>query len=93
MSPDKIQLSTLKGEGELANLELDEQVLMDVIELPTWLRITVASCNRVAIKVMFRKVKDIKGSQDIHLSPGVIYKKNKKTEPISHSVKEICKFF
>ena len=51
MSPDKINVSTLRGEGELSNLELDERVLMELIDLPTWLRLTKAICNRVAIKV------------------------------------------
>ena len=44
-------MSAIKGEGELSNLELDEAVLTDLLELPTWLKITRASCNRVAIKV------------------------------------------
>lgn len=35
LSPDKINLSTLKGEGQLTNLELDEEVLQNVLELPT----------------------------------------------------------
>ena len=52
LSPDKIQISTLKGEGELSNLELDEMVLMDVMDLPTWMKLTKAFCNRVSIKVI-----------------------------------------
>ena len=51
LSPDKIHVSTLRGEGELSGLELDEQVLTQVLDLPTWLRISKATCNRVAIKV------------------------------------------
>ncbi|KAI8481717.1 UHRF1-binding protein 1-like [Branchiostoma belcheri] len=50
LSVDKISLSTLKGEGELANLELDEIVLQDVLDLPTWVTIKKATCNKVAIK-------------------------------------------
>ncbi|GAB1600654.1 UHRF1-binding protein 1-like isoform X2 [Argonauta hians] len=57
LSPDKISLSALKGEGELANLELDETVLMDILELPTWLRLSKAICNRVAIKIQWTKLK------------------------------------
>lgn len=35
----------------MSNLELDEEVLTDLLELPTWLKITRAFCNRVAMKV------------------------------------------
>lgn len=51
MSPDKINLSTLKGEGELSNLELDEVVLMELLDLPTWMKLSKAVCNRLSIKV------------------------------------------
>ncbi|XP_014780319.1 bridge-like lipid transfer protein family member 3A isoform X2 [Octopus bimaculoides] len=57
LSPDKISLSALRGEGELANLELDETVLMDILELPTWLKLSKAICNRVAIKIQWTKLK------------------------------------
>lgn len=57
LSPDRINLSAIKGEGELSNLELDEEVLTDLLELPTWLKITRASCNRVAIKIQWTKLK------------------------------------
>ena len=58
LSPDKIHLSTLKGEGDLSNLELDEAVLMEVMDLPTWLKLTSARCNRVALKVPWTKLKN-----------------------------------
>ena len=51
LSPDKINLSTLKGEGQLSHLELDEEVLQNVLELPTWLAITRVYCNRASIRV------------------------------------------
>ncbi len=57
LSHDKIHLSTLKGEGELSNLELDENVLMEILELPTWLRLSKATCNRVAIKIQWTRLK------------------------------------
>ncbi|KAK6191468.1 hypothetical protein SNE40_003151 [Patella caerulea] len=57
LSPDKINLSTLKGEGELSNLELDENVLTELLDLPTWLNIKKASCNRVSIKIQWTKLK------------------------------------
>ncbi|XP_070199666.1 bridge-like lipid transfer protein family member 3B [Littorina saxatilis] len=57
LSSDKLNVSTIKGEGELSNLELDEDVLTDLLELPTWLKITRASCNRVAIKIQWTKLK------------------------------------
>ena len=51
LSPDKIHVSTLKGEGDLSNLELDEKLLTELLDLPTWIKISKAVCNRVAIKV------------------------------------------
>ena len=51
LSPDKIKVSTLKGEGDLCNLDLDENVLMQILDLPTWLRLTKAHCNKLSIKV------------------------------------------
>lgn len=57
LSQDKIGLSTLKGEGTLTNLELDEDVLMDVLDLPSWIVITKAVCNRVSVKIPWTKLK------------------------------------
>ncbi|XP_055988261.1 bridge-like lipid transfer protein family member 3A isoform X1 [Sorex fumeus] len=57
LSPDKINLSTLKGEGQLTNLELDEEVLQNVLELPTWLAITRVFCNRASIRIQWTKLK------------------------------------
>ncbi|CAL1533724.1 unnamed protein product, partial [Lymnaea stagnalis] len=63
LSGDKINLSTLKGEGELSNLELNEDILTQLLELPTWLRITKAVCNHVRVKIQWTKLK----SQPIRL--------------------------
>lgn len=57
LSPDRINLSTLKGEGELSNLELDEVVLTDLLELPSWLRLTSAWCNRVCFRIQWTNIK------------------------------------
>lgn len=57
MSPDKINLSTLKGEGQLTNLELDEEVLQSLLDLPTWLAINHVGCNRAAIRIPWTKLK------------------------------------
>lgn len=51
LSPDKINLSTLKGQGQLTNLELDEEVLQNLLDLPTWLAITRVFCNKASIRV------------------------------------------
>uniref|UniRef100_H3BBE9 Bridge-like lipid transfer protein family member 3B n=1 Tax=Latimeria chalumnae TaxID=7897 RepID=H3BBE9_LATCH len=50
LSPDKINLSTLKGEGQLTNLELDEEVLQNMLDLPTWLAINKVFCNKATIR-------------------------------------------
>uniref|UniRef100_A0A3Q3EYH1 Bridge-like lipid transfer protein family member 3A n=1 Tax=Labrus bergylta TaxID=56723 RepID=A0A3Q3EYH1_9LABR len=57
LSPDKINLSTLKGEGQLSNLELDEEVLQNMLDLPTWLAVTRVYCNRAAIRIQWTKLK------------------------------------
>uniref|UniRef100_T1JHD7 Uncharacterized protein n=1 Tax=Strigamia maritima TaxID=126957 RepID=T1JHD7_STRMM len=59
LSADKINVSTLKGEGELTNLELNEEVLMDLLELPVWIRLTKAVCNKVSCKIMWTKLKSV----------------------------------
>ncbi|XP_032595090.1 UHRF1-binding protein 1 isoform X3 [Drosophila grimshawi] len=51
LSSDKINLSTFRGEGELSNLELDERVLTELLELPSWLRLTSAWCNHVSFRI------------------------------------------
>jgi hypothetical protein len=59
LSADKINLSTFKGEGELSNLELDEDVLTELLELPSWLRLTSAWCNRVSFRIQWTKLKSV----------------------------------
>lgn len=59
LSADKINLNTLRGEGELSNLQLDEAVLTDLLELPTWLRLTNAWCNHVSIRISWTKLKSV----------------------------------
>ncbi|XP_071956518.1 bridge-like lipid transfer protein family member 3B [Antedon mediterranea] len=57
LSGDRIRLSTLKGEGNLTNLELDEEALMDLLELPSWMVLTKAFCNKVSVKIPWTKLK------------------------------------
>ncbi|XP_076665123.1 bridge-like lipid transfer protein family member 3B isoform X3 [Andrena cerasifolii] len=59
LSADKINLSTFKGEGELTNLELDETVLTDLLELPSWLRLTNAWCNKVSFRIQWTKLRSV----------------------------------
>ncbi|XP_076228302.1 bridge-like lipid transfer protein family member 3B isoform X4 [Nomia melanderi] len=59
LSADKINLSALKGEGELSNLELDETVLTDLLELPSWLRLTNAWCNKVSFRIQWTKLRSV----------------------------------
>ncbi|XP_061768125.1 UHRF1-binding protein 1-like isoform X1 [Nerophis ophidion] len=58
LSPDKINLSTLKGEGQLTNLELDEEVLQSLLDLPTWLAISRVCCNKATIRIPWTKLKN-----------------------------------
>uniref|UniRef100_H3D1I3 Bridge-like lipid transfer protein family member 3B n=1 Tax=Tetraodon nigroviridis TaxID=99883 RepID=H3D1I3_TETNG len=57
LSPDQINLSTLKGEGHLTNLELDEEVLQSLLDLPTWLAINRVCCNKATIRIPWTKLK------------------------------------
>ncbi|XP_055541328.1 bridge-like lipid transfer protein family member 3A isoform X2 [Wyeomyia smithii] len=57
LSPDKVNLSTFRGEGELSNLQLDENVLTELLELPSWLRLTSAWCNHVSFRISWTKLK------------------------------------
>lgn len=57
LSADKVNLSAFRGEGELSNLQLDENVLTDLLELPAWLRLTSAWCNHVSFRISWTKLK------------------------------------
>ncbi|GMT36260.1 hypothetical protein PFISCL1PPCAC_27557, partial [Pristionchus fissidentatus] len=57
ITPDQISLDVLKGKSELKNIVLNEEVLTEVLELPVWLRIRKATCNRVAVKIQWLKLK------------------------------------
>uniref|UniRef100_T1KT23 Uncharacterized protein n=1 Tax=Tetranychus urticae TaxID=32264 RepID=T1KT23_TETUR len=56
LSTDSFKLSAMKGFCELHNLELNEDVLMDLLELPVWLNITKATCSHAAIKIPWSKM-------------------------------------
>ena len=59
LSADKINISAIKGEGELTNLELDEKLLSDLLELPSWMVLKMAFCNRVLINIPWTKLKSM----------------------------------
>ncbi|XP_067623450.1 bridge-like lipid transfer protein family member 3B isoform X2 [Eurosta solidaginis] len=59
LSSDKINLSTFRGEGDLSNLQLDEAVLTELLELPSWLRLTSAWCNHVSFRISWTKLKSV----------------------------------
>lgn len=59
LSSDKINISTFKGEGELTNLQLDENVLTELLELPSWLRLTSAWCNHITFRISWAKIKNV----------------------------------
>ncbi|XP_036328195.1 UHRF1-binding protein 1-like isoform X4 [Rhagoletis pomonella] len=59
LSSDKINLSTFRGEGDLKNLQLDEAVLTELLELPSWLRLTSAWCNHVSFRISWTKLKSV----------------------------------
>ncbi|CAJ0955343.1 unnamed protein product, partial [Mesorhabditis belari] len=57
LKPEQISLDVLKGKSELRNIELNEEVLTEVLELPIWLKIKKANCNRVAVRVPWTNLK------------------------------------
>lgn len=59
LSSDKINISTFRGEGELSNLQFDEDVLNELLELPGWLRVTSAWCNHVSFRISWTKLKSV----------------------------------
>jgi len=59
LNPNQISLSALKGEGELLNLELNCAVLTELLELPVWVRLVEATCNRAAIRIQWTKLKSV----------------------------------
>nr|XP_012551608.1 UHRF1-binding protein 1-like isoform X1 [Bombyx mori] len=59
LSPEQISLSALRGSGELQDLTLDEDLLTDLLELPGWLRLTSAKCNRASFRIQWTKLKTV----------------------------------
>ncbi|KAI1725770.1 UHRF1-binding protein 1-like [Ditylenchus destructor] len=57
LTPDQISVEVLRGKGELRNIELNEAVLTQKLELPPWLKIKRAICNKVTVKVPWTKLK------------------------------------
>jgi len=51
LSVDKIDLDILSGRGYLDNLELDEQFMSSVLELPLWMEFTKILCSKIRLKV------------------------------------------
>ncbi|XP_013141075.1 PREDICTED: UHRF1-binding protein 1-like [Papilio polytes] len=59
LSPEQISLSALRGSGELQDLTLDEDLLTDLLELPAWVRLSSAKCNRVSFRIQWTKLKTV----------------------------------
>ncbi|EYB87649.1 hypothetical protein Y032_0259g495 [Ancylostoma ceylanicum] len=57
LKPEQISLDVLKGKSKLQFIELNEEVLTDVLELPPWLRIKQAFCTGVTVSVPWTKLK------------------------------------
>lgn len=57
LSPDQISVEILRGKSELKNIELNEDVLTEALELPAWLKIKRAGCNRICVRVPWTRLK------------------------------------
>jgi len=55
LTPDDIQLSSLKGEAEVRNLELSTSALQNLLNIPTWLKVIVKT-NIHRIYRIFRSI-------------------------------------
>ncbi|XP_054165286.1 bridge-like lipid transfer protein family member 3B [Oppia nitens] len=59
LSPDKLNISAIKGCCDVHNIELNEEVLMDLLELPVWMSLSRAFVNHVSLKVQWMKLKTL----------------------------------
>ncbi|CAD5216458.1 unnamed protein product [Bursaphelenchus okinawaensis] len=59
LTPDQISVEVLRGKGELRNIVLNEEVLSEKLELPPWLKIRHASCNRVTVNIPWTSLKSL----------------------------------
>ncbi|XP_041968977.1 UHRF1-binding protein 1-like isoform X2 [Aricia agestis] len=59
LSPEQISLSALRGSGELQDLTLEEDLLTELLELPGWVRLTSAKCNRASFRIQWTKLKTV----------------------------------
>ncbi|KAK4470653.1 hypothetical protein MN116_005636 [Schistosoma mekongi] len=57
LSSNKLHMSLLKGILELEALELEENALMELLDLPTWLLLRKAHCTNVVAKIHWTKLK------------------------------------
>ncbi|XP_055352171.1 bridge-like lipid transfer protein family member 3B isoform X1 [Paramacrobiotus metropolitanus] len=56
---DQLKLSVTKGRFELTDLDFDEDLLTNLMELPTWLKVDRISCNRLYVKIGWRKIQSL----------------------------------
>ncbi|CAB3399139.1 unnamed protein product [Caenorhabditis bovis] len=57
LKPEQISLDVLKGNTKLQFIEINEQILTDILELPSWLRIKRAYCTGVTVSVPWTRLK------------------------------------
>ncbi|VDL73673.1 unnamed protein product [Nippostrongylus brasiliensis] len=58
LKPEQISLEVLKGKSKLEFIEVNEEVLTDVLELPPWLKIRRATCTGVTVNVPWTRLKN-----------------------------------
>ncbi|GAV09402.1 hypothetical protein RvY_18949 [Ramazzottius varieornatus] len=56
---DQLKLSVTKGRLELKDCDFNEDALTDLLELPTWLRLARVTCNRLYVKIGWRKIQHL----------------------------------
>jgi len=58
-SKDNFNLSIMKGRGEYKNLELNNEVIQELLWIPTNLTVQRATCNHLAINVHWTKLSTV----------------------------------
>lgn len=57
LKPEQISLDVLKGNSKLQFIEINEEVLTEILELPSWLKIKRAYCTGVTVSVPWTRLK------------------------------------
>ncbi|GAM26277.1 hypothetical protein SAMD00019534_094520 [Acytostelium subglobosum LB1] len=87
-TPDNFSLSLLKGEGQLVDLQLNENVIQELLLLPPQLRVTLARCDTLTARVPWTSYK----KEPITMAMNTITVQLKEPETIEPMQPQLKKF-